>query len=92
MKCANKNGYSIIRIVQNDIYREKFDWFTVLIQNIQEIIDDGIVQNIFICNNNEYVNYIDIFDNKSSFSQLYILVNQVISSFIEDLLKTINKK
>jgi len=54
MKCANENKYSIIRILQEHIYKNKYDWYNKLINAIQKIIDDNIIQNIFICENNEY--------------------------------------
>jgi len=54
MKCANENKYSIIRILQEYIYKNKYDWYNKLINAIQKIIDDNIIQNIFICENNEY--------------------------------------
>ena len=59
MKCANENNYSVIRILQQDIWRNKFNWIDEIKQSIQKIIDDKIIQNIFICKNNEY----DIFNN-----------------------------
>jgi hypothetical protein len=54
LKCANENGYSMIRILQSDVWFDKFDWLNELIQSIEKIIADKIVQNIYICKNNEY--------------------------------------
>ena len=54
MKCANENGYSIIRIVQEDVFHNKYDWFSELNENIQKIIDENVVQNIFMCKKDEY--------------------------------------
>ena len=59
MKCANENNYSVIRILQEDIWRNNFDWFSEIIQSIKKIIDEKNIQNIFICKNNEY----DIFND-----------------------------
>jgi very-short-patch-repair endonuclease len=53
-KCANDNGYSIIRLLQEDVHRDKYDWFNELIQNINKIINEKKVQNIYMCKNNEY--------------------------------------
>ncbi|MHB2028942.1 MAG: zinc-ribbon domain-containing protein [Acidimicrobiales bacterium] len=53
-KCANENGFSVIRILQEDIWKNKFDWFSEIKTAIQKIIDDKIVQNIYICKKNEY--------------------------------------
>ena len=49
MKCANENGYSVIRLLQEDIFYDKYNWFDELNQNIEKIIEDGIVQNIYLC-------------------------------------------
>ena len=62
-KCANDNGYSIIRIYQEDVYYDTFDWFKKLYESIDKIINDKIIQNIYICKNNEYDNFENIIDN-----------------------------
>jgi len=54
ISCANANGYSIIRILQKDIIKNKYDWLEEIKNNIEKIIHEGIVQNIFMCKNNEY--------------------------------------
>jgi len=59
MNCANENGYSIIRIFQEDVWYDKYDWFRELLENIEKISNDGIVQNIYMCKNNEYEKHID---------------------------------
>jgi len=59
MKCANDNGFSVIRILQEDIYRNRNKyWLVELEENIEKIINDGIVQNIYMCKNNEYDKHI----------------------------------
>jgi hypothetical protein len=60
MNCANKNGFSIIRILQKDVYYNKYHWLNELtnnIENIENITNDNIVQNIYMCKNNEYKNF-----------------------------------
>ena len=54
IKCANKNGFSVIRILQNDVSKDNFDWLTEINTAISKIQDEKTVQNIFICKNNEY--------------------------------------
>ena len=54
MKCANKNNYSVIRILQEDVYGNKYNWFDELNNNIKKIINENKIQNIFICKNKEY--------------------------------------
>ena len=36
-KCANENGYSTIRILQEDVYTDKYDWKKVLCDTIEQI-------------------------------------------------------
>ena len=53
-KCANDKCYSIIRLLQEDVFNDKYDWKTELINNIEKIKTDNIIQNIYMCKNNEY--------------------------------------
>jgi very-short-patch-repair endonuclease len=52
--CANNNGFSVIRLLQNDILKDNFNWIEELNLNILKIINESKTQNIFICKNNEY--------------------------------------
>jgi very-short-patch-repair endonuclease len=54
MKCALKNGFSIIRITQEDIYNETIDWQNELLEAIEDNIKEKITNITFICKNNEY--------------------------------------
>jgi very-short-patch-repair endonuclease len=58
MKCANDNGFSVIRIVQEDVWDNKYDWKKEILENIEKIKNEGKVQNVFMCKNSEY----DIFN------------------------------
>jgi len=57
MQCANQQGYSVIRILQKDVYYDKYDWLTELCRNIDKIALDNRVQNIYMCKMNEYKDY-----------------------------------
>lgn len=57
MKKANENGYSIIRLLQVDVYRDKYDWLGELVVNIKRISCDGKIQNVYMCKNDEYKIY-----------------------------------
>ena len=57
MKCANDNGFSVIRIIQEDVYYDIGDWLSDLVTSIKKIVDENIVQNIYLCKNNEYEHY-----------------------------------
>ena len=58
INCANENGFSVIRLLQIDILKDKFDWIEELKYNISKINNEQKVQNIFICKNNEYDHFI----------------------------------
>lgn len=58
-KCANDNGYSIIRLLQEDVWNDDNEWFILLQESIADVINNPTeIQNIYICNNNEYNNYL----------------------------------
>jgi len=53
-KCANDNGYSVIRIYQEDVYYDTFDWLEQLCKIIEKIQNDKIIKNFYISKNDEY--------------------------------------
>jgi hypothetical protein len=57
MKCANDNGYSVIRILQKDVYNNKYNWLNELCKNIETITNDNRVQNIYMCKKDEYKDF-----------------------------------
>jgi len=57
MKCANENNFSVIRILQKDVYYDKYKWLIELCDNIEKITNENRVQNIYMCKNNEYKNF-----------------------------------
>lgn len=57
-KCANENGYSIIRILQDDVWNDKYEWLEEIDRNINEIKNDKNVRNIYMSKNEEYKKYI----------------------------------
>lgn len=57
MKCANDNGFSVIRLTQEDVYYDTYDWLGALDTTINKIIEEQVVQNIYLCKNNEYEHF-----------------------------------
>ncbi len=57
MNCANNNEFSVIRILQKDVFKDKYDWLTELCDNIEQITIENRVQNIYMCKNNEYKDF-----------------------------------
>ena len=60
MKCANKNGFSVIRLLQDDVYKNRYDWLGELNSNIERIRHENRVQNIYMCKKNEYFEFPEI--------------------------------
>ena len=52
---ANENGFRVIRLLQEDVWSDKYDWLTELLKNIE----DDTKQNIFMCKNGEYDFFIE---------------------------------
>jgi len=53
-ECANENGYSIIRLLQEDVFNDSYDWVKELCNAIEEIkVSDDII-NTYLCKNDEY--------------------------------------
>ena len=57
MKCANENSYSVIRLLQKDIWHDRYNWLQELLENIDKIVRDNVVQNIYMCKNDEYKDF-----------------------------------
>jgi len=55
MVCAINNGYSLIRVLQEDVWNDKNNWQTKLLNNIKYYKDSNIT---FIDNNNIYNEHI----------------------------------
>ena len=39
------------------VYKNKYDWLSELISNIEKITRENRVQNIYMCKNNEYKDF-----------------------------------
>ena len=46
--------------VQNDVYKNRYDWLGELNTNIERIRDENRVQNIYMCKKNEYFDFPEI--------------------------------
>ena len=57
MKCANENGYSMIRLLQKDIWYNRYDWIHELLENINKIVLEKEVQNCYMCKKYEYKDF-----------------------------------
>jgi very-short-patch-repair endonuclease len=53
-KCANDNGYSVIRILQEDVFNDTYDWKKELYETIEELINGDEIANVYLCKNGEY--------------------------------------
>lgn len=57
-KCANDNGYSMVRIIQEDVFNDTCDWLTKIVSSIEEIKNSGNIKNHYLCENDEYDKFI----------------------------------
>jgi very-short-patch-repair endonuclease len=53
-KCANDNGYSVIRFLQEDVFYDTYDWVKELCETIEEIKNGDEITNVYLCKNGEY--------------------------------------
>jgi very-short-patch-repair endonuclease len=54
---ANENEYSTIRILQDDVFYDRYNWLEELTQAIDRVKANGVITNIYLCKNNEYQRY-----------------------------------
>jgi hypothetical protein len=54
IKCANDNGFSVIRIFQEDVFNDKYDWYNELKKNIIYLSNINNVENVYICKSDLY--------------------------------------
>ena len=53
-ECANQNRYSIIRLLQEDVFYDTYDWIKELCYAIEEVKSSEGITNIYLCKNGEY--------------------------------------
>ena len=56
-ECANNNGYSIIRLLQEDVMNDTYDWEKELCDAVEEIKTSNEITNIYLSKNDEYDNF-----------------------------------
>ena len=54
---AQENGFSVIRILQMDVFEDRYDWQTRLKNTIGNI---GACEVKYLCENNEYDNFLSL--------------------------------
>lgn len=54
MNCAIEKGYSIIRLLQEDVYYKRYDWKYELLNTIEKIKQLKQVGIVYMCKKNEY--------------------------------------
>ena len=57
-QCANANNYSVIRILQEDVWLDKYDWLQKLCSAIEDIKCGGDIMNLYLCEKNEYNDHV----------------------------------
>ena len=89
MKCANENSYSVIRLIQEDVFNDTYNWLSELDHNIKKLISEKTIQNIYMCKNNEYDVYNMIQQSNNPLDELQPISVSIINSE-EDLNNAFN--
>jgi very-short-patch-repair endonuclease len=55
--CANENNYSVIRLLQKDVWNDNYNWTWELHNVIKKIRASTTVMNIYLCKNDEYADH-----------------------------------
>lgn len=74
---ALENRYSIIRLLQTDVFSDKNDWNKKLLQSIKQYI---IPQCIYLDNNNEYSTHMKMMNEKNN-----IKFDELVDDYTENL-------
>lgn len=53
-KIANDNGYSTVRILQEDVFYDNYNWSKELCETIEEIKNGKDIVNVYLCTNGQY--------------------------------------
>jgi very-short-patch-repair endonuclease len=56
-RCANDNGYSVIRLLQEDVFYDMYDWIKELRDTIEQLTLWNEITNVYLCKNDEYELY-----------------------------------
>ena len=56
-ECANNNGYSVIRLLQEDVMNDTYDLVKELCDAIEEIKTSNEITNVYLSKNDEYENF-----------------------------------
>ena len=60
-RCATDNEYNVIRLLQEDVWNDRYDWKTKLTSTIEDVKNDTETINVnYICEYNEYDNYLTL--------------------------------
>jgi very-short-patch-repair endonuclease len=54
---ANMNGYRVIRILQEDVFYDRYDWMSEIKQTIEYLNKNDGIKNVYLCKNEEYMNF-----------------------------------
>lgn len=68
MKCAQNHGYCVIRLLQEDVLDDRYDWASALLTAVQQCVDtrhQGPHKTppvVYLCQSQEYADHIDAMD------------------------------
>lgn len=57
-ECANNNGFAVIRLLQEDVFYDTYDWLTEVCNTVDELTrvreTGDLPRNVYLCRNGEY--------------------------------------
>ncbi len=48
-----------VRLLQKDAFHNRYDWVKELVDNVYRIVEEGRIQNVYMCKNNEYKDFVN---------------------------------
>jgi len=55
--CANEHGFSVIRLRQEDVFYDTYDWVQELMNTIHLLASSEQIENVYLCQNQEYTRF-----------------------------------
>jgi very-short-patch-repair endonuclease len=52
--CANEHGFSVIRLLQEDVFYDRYDWLQELVNTVHVVMSSDTIENVYLCQNQEY--------------------------------------
>lgn len=55
--CANEEEFSVIRLLQEDVFYDTYDWVQELVNTIHLLASSQQIENVYLCKDEEYTRF-----------------------------------